>query len=372
MGIKNLKKFIREKYSECIKKDSITRFSREKIAIDISSYIYKYKAVFGDKWFNPFINLIMSLKKFNVHGVFVFDGKPPKEKEREKEKRKESRDNIENTIINVSIDLDSYKVNGVATPLLFDVMNKIKSSASKNFQKKRLLHSSSTAEKENYIDVEAIEDYIQKKEKQVFSIEKEEIDCVKKIINLFGASYIQAPGEAEALCSYMCVKEHVSAVLTEDTDVLAYTCPLFVSDFNTSSGECEIIEYRDVLENLELSSESFLDFCIMCGTDYNDNIPNYGCNKVYGIIKKYESIDGIIEFEKNKDKKLNFEILNYKRGREIFSTFGNLTMTDINVKYWDTVIDFGNLYSYLGEKNINYSSSYIEELWKPVELCFED
>ena len=78
MGIKNLKKFLRETFPSLIKHIHISNFRDEKIAIDISSYIYKYKVVFGERWLNSFPTLFMCFKENGVHPTFIFDGKPPK------------------------------------------------------------------------------------------------------------------------------------------------------------------------------------------------------------------------------------------------------------------------------------------------------
>ena len=91
MGIKNLKKYIREKCSACMTTIHISDFSNEKISIDISSFIYKYKVVFRDKWISPFIKLLCCLKENKIHGIFIFDGKPPIEKKIEMEKRKQQK-----------------------------------------------------------------------------------------------------------------------------------------------------------------------------------------------------------------------------------------------------------------------------------------
>ena len=48
---------------------------------------------------------------------------------------------------------------------------------------------------------------------------------------MFGIPYIQAPGEAEALGSHMCITNEFKALLTEDTDVLAYGIPIFISEY---------------------------------------------------------------------------------------------------------------------------------------------
>src|SRR5579872_2640198 len=108
MGIKDLKKFIRERYPELIATVHLGEFASEKISIDIASYIYKYKVVFGDYWLSPFVNFMISLRRNNVHGIFIFDGVAPKDKGKEREKRKKQKDSLEDTITNLTYDFDTY------------------------------------------------------------------------------------------------------------------------------------------------------------------------------------------------------------------------------------------------------------------------
>lgn len=375
MGIKNLKKYIKDKHSECVEKVHISHFRDCKIAIDISSYIYKYKAIFGENWLSCFPNLLIFLKKNSIHGVFIFDGKPPAEKNREQKKRKDNRNTIESNVVSLSLELDIYKENGRVSDGLIKVMEKIKNSNGNIEKKYRLLHSKDKVGNSNnvveHIDVEAVEQYLKKKELQLVSITQDDIKNIKSMIGLFGSNYIQAPGEAESLCCMLCIDEKVSAVLTEDTDVLAYGCPLFISDLNTSSGECTLIKHSDILSSMEFTRDTFLDFCIMCGTDYNDNIPNIGCSKVYSILKKYTCIEDYILSEEKKDKPVDYGILNHSRVREIFNTFGNIEKsTEYRVTYWDSNINLEALYSFLNSNKIKYYPSTIESAWNNNTIEF--
>ena len=373
MGIKNLKKFLRENFPDTIKHIHITDFIQEKIAVDISSFIYKYKAVSGDDgWLNFFPSLICAMKRFNIHAVFIFDGVPPPEKDKEREKRKEAKNKLEDTVMNISVELDIYKNTQQATPLLLETMEKIKKSNEKTAKVSRLLHAGKKKDY-NYIDVDAIEEFIGKKEKQIVNITKDDIDDIKKMLSLFGVPFIQAPGEAEALGAYLVSKEKVKAILTEDTDVLAYGTKIFISDFNTSTGECDVIYLDEVLEALEYTFQEFRDFCIMCGTDYNDNIPGYASGKVFKFINKYRSIEEFIKAEDEKKKPLDYKVLNHVRSRELFETFGELKNGEqFNPTYWETIINFEALYSFLQSKRCRFSAANIEEYWKEPEFIFED
>ena len=91
MGIKNLNTFLRDICPDIFVPTHLSQFAYKKVAIDISLYMHKYKACCGDRWLSAFINLIASLRRNELHCVFIFDGKAPIEKDREHVKRKESR-----------------------------------------------------------------------------------------------------------------------------------------------------------------------------------------------------------------------------------------------------------------------------------------
>jgi 5'-3' exonuclease len=377
MGIKNLKKFLRVNFPHVIKNTHISEFSHEKIAVDISSYIYRYKAVAGDDWLNFFPGLLCSMKKFSIHGDFIFDGKAPLEKSREQEKRRQAKLTLENTVMNLSIDLDMFKETLKPSQLLISTMEKINKNNSNTSKVNRLLHGNK-GQFDNingtiHIDIAAVEEFVTKKEKQIVNISKDDIADLKNLLTLFGVPFIQAPGEAEALAAYLSNIKDITAILTEDTDVLAYGTSIFISDYNTSSGECQVIYLKDVLEALDYSFAEFQDFCIMCGTDYNYNIPNYACMKVFKVITQYRSIEKFIEAEDKKNKPLDYKILNHKRSRELFQTFGELKNGgQFKTEYWKTLNEFDNLYDFLRLKQCRYSTTNIEDLWMTAKITFVD
>ena len=79
MGIPKLNKLLIEKCSpHSIKKIHIKKFFNKKIAVDISIYLYKF---LGDGYFMEQVYLFLSIFKYYcIQPIFVFDGKPPVEK----------------------------------------------------------------------------------------------------------------------------------------------------------------------------------------------------------------------------------------------------------------------------------------------------
>ena len=84
MGIHNLNKFLRTKCPHVFKDIHISEFAYKKVAIDITLFLCKFKAVCGEKWVSAFINLVSSLRRNEIHCVFIFDNGAPIEKTTEK------------------------------------------------------------------------------------------------------------------------------------------------------------------------------------------------------------------------------------------------------------------------------------------------
>ena len=126
-----------------------------------------------------------------------------------------------------------------------------------------------------------------------------------------GYEYIIADGEAEKYACKM-VKDGVADfVLSTDTDCLAMQ-QSFIKDIDTIKHEYIYVDYDKLLNKLGMTPCQFTDLCIMCGCDYNDNIPRIGVMKSLKLINQYGSIE-------NLPNNLNVNHLNYMACRSIFN-----------------------------------------------------
>ena len=305
MGLKsNYNKFLKGVCPDVFETVHISEYSFKKIAVDISLYMCKFKAVCGDRWLSSFINLIATLRSNEIHCVFIFDGKSPAEKEGEKSKRKADRDKLEHSIYVLEEALECYHRTGEIAQVLIDL------HATRKDLHKRLLGN----KKNNDIDMVWVENKILQKNNQNFSISQEDYNTVKTLFDILNVPYSTAPWEAEKTCAKLCIDGEVDAVLSEDTDVMAYGTPIFLSKIDTNTQTCVQIKNQKLLDGLDLTPKQFLDHCIMCGTDYNPNIPRVGSNKAYKYIKEYGSIEAIQE-----NSSLDTSVLNHVRVRELFN-----------------------------------------------------
>ena len=114
------------------------------------------------------------------------------------------------------------------------------------------------------------------------------------MLQLMGVPVIQAPGEAEAQCSYMCANGKVDAVCTEDTDCLVFGATTMVRDLNNKKEPLTEISRQAMLEGLSLTEEQFIDMCILCGCDYSSKIEGIGPVKAYKFIQDLGSIEKVL------------------------------------------------------------------------------
>ena len=123
------------------------------------------------------------------------------------------------------------------------------------------------------------------------------------------------------------------------------------------------ISNKNVLNILNITNKQLLDFCIMCGTDYNNNIPKIGPENAFKYISKYINIE---EIEKN--LKIDVTILNHICVRELFTVFDKYEI--INIKYCSSP-NFDDLIKFTQTNLLKIDIDKIKKDFT-VELIFED
>lgn len=335
MGINNLNKFLRNNCPEIFTEIHISEYAFKKVAVDISIYLCKFKTICGDDWLTAFINLIASFRRNEIHCVMIYDGGAPPEKDNERRERAAKRVKQEEKVCKLEDALEQFYITRIIDQSLIDLYNRRKNRRSKP---KRLL-----SKNDETINMDLVEEYIKKMRSQILHIDPEDYNITKKLFDVLKVPYLQAHMEAETLCSDLCKRGLVDAVISEDTDVLAYGSPIFLSKINSMTDTCIRIDYEKMLEALKLKSDTFLDLCIMCGTDYNKNIFRVGPEKAYKYLQKFDTIENIEE-----NTKLDTSILNHVRGRELFRDY---KQEDVKILFCG-VPDFNQLQEFILKHNI--------------------
>lgn len=295
MGVKGLNQLLKRMCGQShISLVPICNYSGKKIAIDASLYICIFKT--RQNYVYSIVEFLTLLRENNIHPFFVFDGVAPVEKRHERIERAEKRNAARNRITSLERDLDVYKVTGELSYNLQHIDVKVR----------KLVPTK--------ISVVRIQEYIDKLKSQVLSLRPQDFDTMKSILSAFGIPFTSAEGEGEFLCSSLARHGLVDAVMTCDTDVLPCLTPSMITKIE--GNYFHVTTLADILENLQLSTNEFIDLCIMCGTDFNTNIPKIGPVRAYELISTYKSIDLF-------PKDVDISPLSHIRVREIFHDSDN-------------------------------------------------
>jgi flap endonuclease-1 len=129
-----------------------------------------------------------------------------------------------------------------------------------------------------------------------------------EFLNCLGIPFLKAISESEETCAFLQKNGYVDYVVTEDTDALTFGATKVIF------GE-KLYTLDSILSGLDLTYESFIDLCILCGCDYTGTIPKVGPVNALKLIKKHNSIDNFenvpIEFEYQLARKLFTQNENY-------------------------------------------------------------
>ncbi len=134
-----------------------------------------------------------------------------------------------------------------------------------------------------------------------------------------GVPTVQALTEGEKVACLLWHEGKVDAVVSNDTDTLAYQCRRVITRgvFSSEKSMMPMYDLDYIQAQLGLTPVQFLDFCIACGCDYNTNIPKIGPVKVHELIRAHGSIDAFPSMYKKIP--MDVSVLNHVRCRELFS-----------------------------------------------------
>lgn len=354
MGIKNLHPFLRKTCPDIYRQHHLSEYRFKRFAIDLSIYLCKYKTIYGEKWLDALFRLICILRKWNIHMVFVYDSKAPPEKDRERQERRDARKKNEERIH----ELETGWMEERQKCVINDNNYNIDVEQIENINLKTTL-----GKKKQIWTVMEIDNEMNRLRRTIFSITMKDIELTKELFEICRVPYVVAIGEAEATCSVLNKDGYVYGVLTEDTDVLAYGCGKMLSRLDFEEETVYEICFQEILDTTMVNQDQFLDFCIMCGTDYNTNIYRIGPDKAFKLIKKHKSLDEI----ECKCNSFSVTSLNYKRVREIFR----------HVKFrvngtipYCGIPDRGQLQMFCFENNIECDMRKTDDIFAEKSLSF--
>lgn len=289
MGIDNLNGLLREKCPHVFVNRPLTEFVGKAVAIDANNWYFRLMSVHHRRTVDSTdittgepnrettvqacnasaFDSICTFLSYGITPIFVFDGKHPASKLKTQQDRRSKREEAQQRLDELRKELANVDI--------------LARDGKRVDEMRKLLYQC------NYVSAS-------------------EFEYFRGLLRSVGIPCLQAEEEAEKYCSYLCYKGMVAAVVSHDTDNLAYGCPRVIMEFtdatydratNSKIHTVRTVGIMDVLTGLKLSYASFVDLCIMLGCDYNKNIPLIGATRAYAIIQKFGSIDRIPRMPNN-------------------------------------------------------------------------
>jgi len=247
MGIRMLNRFLQEQCVPAITTVGLEELEGKKIAVDISIYLYKY---LSENALLENLYLMISLfRHYNIIPIFIFDGKPPVEKQDTLIQRKIVKKNAKDEYYKLKKLLaDADKVDNKE---ILDLSNNLIEEISKS------------------LDRVEIERTMEKLKKRFIALSPENIQNVKTLLQSYGVTYFEAPGEADILCAKLVAKKMVYACLSEDTDMFVYGCTRVLRYLSLTSSTVIMYDFAKICNILDVDGNEFRQCCILSGTDYN-------------------------------------------------------------------------------------------------------
>lgn len=183
------------------------------------------------------------------------------------------------------------------------------------------------------------------------------------VLAALGVPHVFAECEAEKTCSQMARHKDVIAIYTTDSDCLMYGCPIMINKLIymqsatipvPPKAQCYI--FSNALAITNLKHTQFIDFCIMCGTDFNKNSPGYGPDKNYELLTTYGSIPKMM--------KAKSELQEYYKERSLHTKSKN---DKLLLEYDFTFLNYDEVRCYI-TKPISYDKNSLKIKVSGVDL----
>jgi len=305
MTIKGSNPFFKRKCKPAINETKLDKFGGCIIGIDFS--IFAYKAKFNGDLIGGITKNNLRLLKNNITPIYVFDGKPPKEKGGVLQYRREKKNfmKIKKIIVEKCLEFDRSD------------FNDFKSNINDFIDENSFSYYIENEELKYYFNMsnDDLKKEIDKISKRIIYISHDDVESCKILLDLFGIKYIQAECEAESLIAMLCKNNLIDGCISEDSDFLANGGSLLLRNFSSDKNTIEEYCLKGILDCLDFSYEKFLDFCILCGSDYTPKINGLGPITAYKIMNKCTNIE---DFLTTNNKYIIPENFDYIKARDLF------------------------------------------------------
>jgi flap endonuclease-1 len=193
--------------------------------------------------------MITLFKKYNITPIFIFDGKPPIEKQELILQRYQEKKDARETYWKMKTEFDT---NGtILTNQDIQTMKELK--------------------------------------KQSLRITQYDITSVKELMNAYAVTFYDAPNESDQLCAYLVNSGQAWACLSDDMDMFVYGCSRVIRHINLLRESILFYDMSKILGELQLTILEFRDIIVLSGTDYSHKSPEFILPKqAYRLFCEYQ------------------------------------------------------------------------------------
>lgn len=325
MGIKGLWDYLKKHCPhvfETVPHDSFRGF---RIAVDAHNLAYKTRSVtykrmvfardvisqplldeeVDPEWLKDLLSYVSDFLRAGITPVIVYDGEAPPEKEISRAKTRAEKEKVR-------AELDQLLLTRATDIMMIDkaVLRKVQELTC------RLMH-----------------------------ISKNTIELSKEFLRGIGIPVVEATGEGEKTCTMLTREGVTAATFSPDGDNLAMGCPILIRDKGDQIYDArgfghhtyDIVRMEPILQALNVDQFFFTEWCIMSGTDFNENIPQIAVAKSFTRLQRARTIDALA-------CELDIRCLNHVRTREILQACPASSIikpgASFDIRPWDeTVLD---------------------------------
>nr|XP_029119233.1 exonuclease 1 isoform X2 [Elaeis guineensis] len=125
-----------------------------------------------------------------------------------------------------------------------------------------------------------------------------------QILRSESVEFIVAPYEADAQLAYLSAFDDdqgsIAAVITEDSDLIAYGCKAVIFKMDRYGNGEEFLRDRVFntvhggLSFRNFDKELFTGMCVLAGCDFLPSIPGIGTKRAYSLVSKYKNLDRVL------------------------------------------------------------------------------
>ncbi|XP_035418432.1 flap endonuclease GEN homolog 1 [Cygnus atratus] len=128
-------------------------------------------------------------------------------------------------------------------------------------------------------------------------------ECLE-LLECLGVPWVQAAGEAEAMCAYLNAKGHVDGCITNDGDVFLYGAQTVYRNFAMNAKEpcLDCYTMSSIKEKLGCDRESLIGLAVLLGCDYlPKGVPGVGKEQALKLIETLRGQNLLQRFEQWKE-----------------------------------------------------------------------